>query len=116
MTHTQAFSHVNADRGVVCFYQCEFPYGVDREFVKKEFRGYIVGESVTDHQVVAPGIYSNFRNEAILVATAVEHPARDQIRVVNPFAVKLDNGGGILSVLNGVGEQATTQGVPARVS
>lgn len=100
---------------MVSFYQCEFPYGVDHQFARNEFRGYLIGASVLEHEVYAPGVYSNFRNHPVLVSTAVEHPAKDSIRVLNPFTVKLDNDGGILSVVNGHGGVATTQGKPIRL-
>lgn len=96
------------------FYQCEFPYGVDQDFAHCGFRGYLIGKEVREHEVFSAGIYSNFRNEAVHVDTAVEHPNGDRIRVMRPFTVKLDNRGGILSVVNGSGDKATEKGRPAR--
>lgn len=103
------------DRGEVVFYQCEFPYGVSRKFAEKEFRGYLIGDSVNQHTVVAPGIYSNFRNDTVHVSTAIEHPVRPEIHVVNPFTVRLDNQGSIRSVVNGKGGVAEEQGEPVRL-
>jgi hypothetical protein len=99
----------------VYFYQCEFPYDADHSFAKKGFRGYLIDKSVSVHEVFAPGVYSNFRNESVQVATAIEHPDRDGIRVVNPFTVKLDNRGGIKSIVNFLGEEAKSLGEPARI-
>lgn len=103
------------DRGMVCFYQSEFPYGVDHDFARNEFRGFLIDASVLEHEVYAPGVYSNFRSHPVMVSTAVEHPPKESIRVLNPFTVKLDNDGGILSVVNGYGGVAKTQGKPVRL-
>jgi hypothetical protein len=104
------------ERGAVYFFQCEFPYGVDRSFSEKEFRGYLVQDHVAEHEVYSPGIYSNFRNDNVVVSTAIEHPERPLIYIVNPFTVKLDNQGGITSIVNGKGGAAQTQGKPVRMS
>jgi hypothetical protein len=37
------------------------------------------------------------------------------IYIVNPFTVKLDNNGGIASIVNGNGGAALTQGKPVRM-
>ena len=104
------------ENGVVNFYQCEFPYGVtDEAFAKKEYRGYVVDDSVLHHQLNAPGIYSNFRNEEVAVSTAIEHPISPTVLVQNPFTVRLDNNFGIRSILNGMGGAAVVQGVPMRL-
>jgi hypothetical protein len=106
----------NGERGSVQFYQCEFPYGAGHEFAYNEYRGYKVGSNVTTHEVHAPGIYSNFRNENVVVSTAIEHPESPSVVFHYPFTVKLDNNGGIESVVNGMGGKAFRQGIPARVS
>jgi hypothetical protein len=105
----------SGERGSVHFFQCEFPYGVDRSFAEKEFRGYLVNDHVTEHAAYSPGIYSNFRNDDVVVSTAIEHPEKPMIYIVNPFTVKLDNNGGIASIVNGEGGAALTQGKPARM-
>jgi len=105
----------SGQRGSVHFYQCEFPYGVDRNFAERNFRGYLVAEEVDDHTLYAPGIYSNFRNDQVFVSTAIEHPDKAGITMVNPFTVKLDNQGGILSILNGKGDEAIAKGNPVRL-
>jgi hypothetical protein len=104
------------DRGTVIFYQCEFPYGVTRDFAEKNFRGYLIGEEVEQHDLHAPGIYSNFRNDDVFVTTAISHPEKSGIRVVNPFTIKLDNRGGILSIINEKGQTADAQGKPVYIT
>jgi hypothetical protein len=106
----------SGERGLTNFYQCEFPYGVDRSFAEQEFRGYLVKDHVEQHGVYSPGIYSNFRNDDVVVSTAIEHPDKPMIHIANPFTVKLDNNGGIASIVNGKGGAALTQGKPIRLS
>jgi hypothetical protein len=105
----------NGERGSVQFYQCELPYGAGHEFAHNEYRGYKVGSNVTTHEIHAPGIYSNFRDDYVGVSTAIEHPESPAVVLHNPFAVKLDNKGGIKSVVNGKGEGTFDKGIPARV-
>lgn len=102
------------ERGVVHFYQCEFPYGVDEAFAQAEYRGYSIHQNVQEHTVYGPGVYSNFRNRPVFVSTAIDHPDKPGIHVVNPFTVKLDNHGGILTVRNGSGSSADHKGKPVR--
>jgi len=108
----------SGENGSVVFYQCEFPYGVYRDFAENEFRGYLVQNHVESHEVHAPGIYSNFRNDAVHVSTAIEHPEKPDVHVINPFTVKLDNQGGILSIANGKGGAVIDDdtGKPARLT
>lgn len=106
----------SGERGAVHFYQCEFPYGVTRDFADNEFRGYLVMDHVNEHDLHAPGIYSNFRNEPVFVSTAIEHPVKPGVRVINPFTVKLDNHGGILTVANGRGPATEIRGVPVQLA
>jgi len=105
------------ENGSVVFYQCEFPYGVYKDFAEKSFRGYLVKDHVQKHEVHAPGVYSNFRNDNVQTKTAMDIPEREGISVANPFIVKLDNQGGILSVINGKGGSAVGEntGTPVRL-
>jgi hypothetical protein len=106
----------NGERGQTYFYQCELPYDVSQDsFGQKGYTGYLVDETVTSHLLVAPGVYSNFRNEICQVQTAIKHPERKDIVVMNPFTVKLDNYGHIQSIINGNGEPATATGIPSRL-
>ncbi len=103
------------DHGVVYFYQCELPYCASHDFAKDEFRGYFVNHDVTDHTVYAPGIYSNFRNDPVVISTAIQHPIQSNIRIFNAFTVKLDNLGGIHSIVNHEGTQAAEKGRSVRL-
>jgi hypothetical protein len=103
----------SGDRGKVYFYQCELPYGVRQSsFGDRAFVGYKVADNVFEHILVAPGVYSNFRNERVDVNTAILVPEREAIRIVNPFIVHLDNNGYIRSIVNGKGGPALAKGNP----
>ena len=114
--------------GKVYFYQCELPYDADETFAADGRAGYRIGPGVTSHEASGLGIYSNFRDHDVRVPTAVVHPevppgggegggGRGGIELRNVFTVKLDNMGGIESVVNGRGPGATDEtprGVPLR--
>jgi len=70
---------------------------------------------VKDHALHAPGIYSNFRSNEVEFSTAIVHPEGGFVRIVNPFTVKLDNLGSILSIANGKGDATVRQGIPVRL-
>mmetsp|Transcript_10574 Transcript_10574/g.21743 ORF Transcript_10574/g.21743 Transcript_10574/m.21743 type:complete len:133 (-) Transcript_10574:1690-2088(-) len=73
----------HGEHGLVAFYQCELPYRVSQEaFGDQNFLGYKINEDVNHHEVHAPGIYSNFRNEIVETSTAIEHPQRDSVDVI----------------------------------
>lgn len=104
------------ERGAVYFYQCELPYGVKQtSFGDKNYTGYLVTDTVKDHILAGAGVYSNFRNEEVKVATAIQHP-KTNIQCINPFIVRLDNNGRIESVVNGDGNAAVEQGIPVRMN
>ena len=115
--HTNEHQTVwSGNRGHVYFYQCELPYDVRHgSFGEKGYVGYLIDKDVEHHKVVAPGIYSNFRNEEVVVETAIRHPGRDTIFCTNPFTVHLDNNGYIKSIVNGIGEPAVNEGIPQRL-
>lgn len=94
----------NGERGKVMFYQNELPYDVNSDFGSNGFVGYKVDDNVTTHVAKAVGVYSNFRDYEVSIATAMTHPGGDSISFQNPFAVWLDSRGQIKSVINGCGE------------
>ena len=114
--HTSGHQTIwRGENGTVFFYQCEFPYDVDTDFGKAGYRGYLIDDSVKAHSLYSPGIYSNFRNAVVRVDTAIEHPASQDIHIVNPFTVHLDNNGIISSICNGDGLPTAKQGIPSRI-
>lgn len=117
--------------GKVYFYQCELPYDADETFAADGRAGYRIGPDVTRHDASGLGIYSNFRDHDVRVPAAVVHPEahpggaggeggggrRGGIELRDVFTVRLDNMGGIESVVNGRGPGATDgtpRGVPLR--
>ena len=119
-----AVEHANGHRtkwsgnhGRVAFYQCELPYGVSQEsFADPGYTGFSLGKDVTHHELLAPGIYSNFRNGPVHALSAICHPLSRTISIVNPFTVWLDNNFGIQSIVNGEGSKTKVRGKPARLS
>ncbi len=76
---------------------------------------------MTNHKALGLGIYSNFRDHHIDVATGVfvSNPFQNGIQMNNMFTVKLDNQGKISSVVNGHGPGPMSdneRGVPHRCS
>mmetsp|Transcript_14260 Transcript_14260/g.20249 ORF Transcript_14260/g.20249 Transcript_14260/m.20249 type:complete len:733 (+) Transcript_14260:25-2223(+) len=107
------------DDGYVAFYQCELPYDVDQSYADKLFVGYRVGSDVVSHTARGIGVYSNFRDFDVNVATAISHPESDGIAMSNLFTVYLDNLGKINSVVNGKGpspDSVSDRGIPFRCS
>jgi hypothetical protein len=138
--HTQSHATIwSGERGAVYFYQCELPYdtvsakvrgnekgsnnliasektNVSSHSTAIDLRGYCIQPNVQEHALYAPGIYSNFRNEELFAFTGITHPTNPLVKVINPFVVKLDNLGGIMSVVNGKGRATDRQGAPVRCS
>ena len=105
----------NGERGKVMFYQNELPYDVDANFGKQGFVGYRVSDHVTSHLAKAVGVYSNFRDYEVPVATGILHPETNGVSFVNPFSVWLNNKGHILSVVNGKGNRLKKKGTVGRL-
>lgn len=111
MEHTTEDQTIwDGDDGEVYFYQCELPYDVDASFADNGYVGYRVGSNVKNHKALGLGIYSNFRDFDVEVATGIEYPesGNSNIRMRNAFTVKLDNLGKISSVVNGRGPGPTS--------
>ena len=138
--HTKSHQTIwSGERGAVYFYQCELPYDTITEkdgthencqnmmdaFIESsdasnhgttiDIRGFHIKPNVEEHTLYAPGIYSNFRNEEMYTTTGIVHPNHPLVKVINPFTIKLDNLGGIKSVINGKGNSTDKQGVPCRI-
>ena len=131
----------SGERGAVYFYQCELPYDYVTKPTKDktdgpcnsvlnthddsasdfshsgttiDICGFCIQPNVQVHTLYAAGIYSNFRNEEVYAATGIVHPNHPFLKVINPFTVKLDNLGGIKSIVNGKGKGTDQQGMPVR--
>ena len=124
--HGLAVEHTNehqviwkGNRGNVQFYQSEFPYDANCNFV--DFHGYHVHDDVTHHTAGGVGIYSNFRDHFVPVEMAIYHPTNQEnnknIVFTDAFTKLLDNNGQINSIINGLGKAADDQkDPPSRMS
>lgn len=70
---------------------------------------------MTSHLAKAVGVYSNFRDYEVPVATGILHPETNGVSFVNPFSVWLNNKGHILSVVNGKGNRLKKKGTVGRL-
>ena len=105
----------NGNRGNVQFYQSEFPYDANCNFV--DYHGYHIHEDVTHHTAGGVGIYSNFRDHFVPVKMAIYHPPENNIVFTDAFTKLLDNNGQINSIINGLGKAADEQkDPPSRMS
>ena len=87
-------------RGSVSFFQCELPYDVDIDYGHDGFTGYFVDKDVTDHTARGVGVYCNFQCYNVQAQKGITLPSKDGIILENPFAVFLNNKGGINNVVH----------------
>jgi len=106
----------NGKNGNVQFYQSELPYDVNNlVFSSPGYVGYkVTGEG---HKAGGVGVYSNFRDYAVTVGTAITYPAESYPSnpFTNAFTTFLNGNGHILYVINGnLGSpsNASTKGTP----
>jgi hypothetical protein len=115
----------SGERGAVYFYQSELPYDVIKHhrvygnestgaINTPNVCGFRILPNVQQHDLLAPGVYSNFRNEEVFVLNGIEYPENSNVNITNPFIVKLDNHGGIKSVANNQGGGTGKIGIPVR--
>jgi len=114
--HTTADQMVwKGERGNVTFFQCELPYDVNIEF---SHTGYRVHKDVEAHSGRGIGVYSNFTCFDVNAHKGLMFPAKDKIKIQNPFTIFLNGKGGIENVLhegeNKVGEAVTSANTLAR--
>lgn len=95
----------NGERGTVFFFQCELPYDVNTDFADNGFVGYYVNPGVRTHKGCGIGVYSNFQVYDVRVDAGIKIPDSRSVKIENPFTVKLDNQGGINTVIK-IGDRA----------
>lgn len=99
------------ERGRVFFYQSELPYDVSQEsFGARGHAGYMVADHVRSHEAHGVGVYTYFRDNHVMVDSAIRAPEREGVVFYNIFTRFLNGMGGIRHVLNGRGGTATIQG------
>jgi hypothetical protein len=110
--HFQEYQTIwNGENGKVYFYQCEIPYDVPSTEAWthdgiKGWAAYKVADHVKKHEAIGLGIYSYFRDAAVIMDQAAEAPKGPGIKFTNIMTFWLNglDGGEVKSVINGVGE------------
>jgi len=102
--HLQDQVQWNGDRGATYFFQSELPYDVTSEYGARGFTGYRVSESVQEHGGYGLGVYHNFRDFPVTVATGIVAPQHLEGSFVSPLTVFLNGKGKMKHILNSHGE------------
>ncbi len=91
--------------GSVYFFQSELPYEVNQEnYGDMGFCAYKIDNKVTNHLLIGAGVYSFFRDNDVLVNSAIIAPNKSGIIIQNPYTRFLDGKGGILHIINDKGD------------
>jgi len=94
----------NGENGETYFYQSELPYDVTQSnYADKGYHGYRVGDSVKNHKGWGICVYSYFRDNWVMMDTAIKVPTSSGIQLTNSFTKFLNGKGGINHVVNGEG-------------
>jgi len=101
----------NGENGKTFFYQCELPYDVTQQnFGDQGYAGYVVADHVQAHALHGGGVYSFFRDHDVRAQCAFRVPeGRSGITLQNIFTVFLNGNGGINHILNGHGEECSSE-------
>jgi hypothetical protein len=109
----------NGEGGRVYFYQSEAPYDVpDQEgWMSGEtlgFASYKVAETVKTHEAWGLGIYCNFHNRSVTLASAIEAPNTPGVRFHDMTTVSLAGGKGTIAhIVNTSGPSADPSNIKA---
>jgi hypothetical protein len=95
----------NGERGATYFFQCELPYDVPTEWGSKNYVGYRVGPTVSQHVAYGAGVYHYFRDYPVVTETGISVPTQLQSSFVSPLGVFLNGKGTMKHILNDLGEQ-----------
>jgi hypothetical protein len=114
--HHQQYQTVwNGNFGRNYFLQCEMPYDVPNQTAFQHdgingWASYKVGNSVTDHEAWATGIYAYYRDAPVTVANAIETPKVPGIKFHHIKLISLSgNQGTITHVINDTGSSIINQ-------
>lgn len=65
----------NGENGESYFFQSEYPYDVTQEnYGDKGYAAYKVGDDVQSHKSWGAGVYSFFRDHAVIVESGIQTP------------------------------------------
>lgn len=91
----------SGERGQTYFFQCEYPYDVSQiNFGDKGFVAYRVSPQVTSHEAWGAGVYHYFRDEAVVVQSAIACPAALEEKFHSPVSVFLNGMGTVKNIVN----------------
>lgn len=107
----------NGDGGKVYMYQSEIPYDVpsqsdwlSHDGVKEGYASFYVDEGVSDFEAWGLGIYLYNRDAAVTLASAMEVPERDGVKVHNICTVMLNGYPGMEHIINDEGGSVMQSG------
>ena len=99
----------NGENGESYFFQSEYPYDVTQDnYGDKGFAAYKVGDDVQNHKSWGAGVYSFFRDHAVIVESGIQTPQDREIEFTNALTVFLNGMGQINHVINNVGDLVKT--------
>ncbi len=109
--HHQQFQVLwNGNGGRTYFYQSEIPYDPPNQETYTSAPGvngwasYKLADGVTSHEAWGLGVYSVFEHPAVVLTRAIETPTSPGIRFHDMITVALGDHGGIVHVIDDVGE------------
>merc|ERR1719468_541088 len=102
--HTlQDLTQWNGERGETYFYQSELPYDVDQSYGDQKFVGYRVAQDVSMHHGFGVGVYHFFRDNTVVLESAISVPSSLESSMVSPLTVFLNGKGKIQHIINDKG-------------
>lgn len=101
----------NGEGGRVYFYQSEWAYDIPDQAswmdgTKNGYTSYKIADSVNTHEAWGLGMYSYFRDAVVKVDSAMEAPAKPNVKIHNVCSVFLTGNGEITHVINEFGAAA----------
>jgi hypothetical protein len=94
----------NGNNGNTYFFQAEYPYDVTQaQYGTPGYVAYKVDPAVTSHHAWGVGVYSFFRDYAVVVPSGISTPMGNNIQFVNSLTKFLNGNGQISNVINNMG-------------
>lgn len=94
----------NGENGQTYFFQCELPYDVTQEnFGDMGFVGFRVNEQVQTHESHGAGVYHYFRDDAVVIETAIKVPKHLERSFTGALTSFLNGQGTCKHILNNAG-------------
>lgn len=94
----------NGNNGNSYFLQSEIAYDTSQDhYANRGFAGYVVANNVTSHNAYGLGVYTFFRDNKVVLPSAIKAPMKSGIRFTNSVGVFLNGNGGMQHVVNNAG-------------